>query len=72
MLRLIVTRLFSGHLTETHFLPWTQTEGEERCILGFGGEIYERKSHLEDLRVRWGIILKWILKKRDRWVNGLG
>jgi hypothetical protein len=37
---------------------------QERCSKGFWwGDLRER-DHLENLGVDWGIILKWIFKKR--------
>jgi hypothetical protein len=38
--------------------------GEERCIKGFGGEIYGR-DHLEDPGVDGRLILRWIFRKWD-------
>jgi hypothetical protein len=40
---------------------------QETHVQGFGGKTCGKRNHLVDLGVDWRIILKRIIKKRDRW-----
>jgi hypothetical protein len=43
------------------------TNGEEKCVQGFGGGNLRKKNHLEYPGLDGAIILKWIFRK---WVGG--